>query len=339
VSNHAGRKASIQFSSNPRFPPVASPSLRERIGDWIFPPKGPEIGPVVLGQRRVYILPTGGGLMFGVTILLMLVGSINYNLSLGYVLVFLLTGNGMVSMLHTWRNLARIAVRPGKAAPVFAGELAGFRVQVENPGSLSRMSLAIQLPGRQPEYFDVAAGASKEVEVRTPAAMRGRLYPGRLRIFTTYPLGLFYAWSVVDLDMYCLIYPKPEPGNISLPPAQSASAEGSANGTGEDDFDGLRTFHPGDSPRRIAWKAFARNEIFLSKQFSGSAAAELWLDFGGIPNALGVEAKLSRLARWVIESEAAGLRYGLRLPGSDYDPDSGAAHRDRCLQALALYKS
>jgi uncharacterized protein (DUF58 family) len=338
LSNDAGRNASIQLSSTSRFPSVASPSPRERVGDWIFPPKGPEIGPVVLGQRRVYILPTGGGLMFGVTILLMLIGSINYNLSLGYVLVFLLAGNGMVSMLHTWRNLARISLRPGRTSPVFAGELAGFRVQVENPGSLPRMSLAIQLSGQQPEYFDVAAGSSKEVEAKMPAVVRGLLYPGRVRIFTTYPLGLFYAWAIVDLDMHCLVYPKPEPGKLSLPPAQAASGEGSASGAGEEDFVGLRTFHPGDSPRRIAWKAFARNEIFLSKQFSGSAAAELWLDFGDIPNALGVEAKLSRLARWVIESEAAGLRYGLRLPGSEYDPDSGALHRNRCLQALALFK-
>lgn len=338
MSHDAARNASIQLSSNSRVPPVASPSLRERIGDWIFPPKGPEIGPVALGQRRVYILPTGGGLLFGVTLLLMLIGSINYNLSLGYVLVFLLAGNGMVSMLHTWRNLARISLRPGKAGPVFAGEFAGFRVQVENPGSLRRMSLAIELSGQQPEYFDVAAGVSKEVEAKMPAATRGLLYPGRFRIFTTYPLGLFYAWAIVDLDMHCLIYPKPEPGNISLPPAQAASGEGSAAGTGEEDFAGLRTFRPGDSPRRIAWKAFARNEVFLSKQFSGSSAAELWLDFGDIPNALGVEAKLSRLARWVIESEAGGLRYGLRLPGSEFDPDSGALHRDRCLQALALFK-
>ncbi len=312
--------------------------IRDRVGDWIFPPKGPETGPVVLGQRRVYILPTGGGLMFGVTLLLMLIGSINYNLSLGYVLVFLLAGNGVVSMLHTWRNLARIALRPGKASPVFAGEFAGFRVQVENPGSLPRMSLAVQLSGQLPEYFNAVASGSTEIEAKMPAAMRGLLYPGRFRIFTTYPLGLFYAWAIVDLDMHCLVYPKPEPGKLALPPAQAASGLGAAAGSGEEDFAGLRTFHPGDSPRRIAWKAFARNEIFLSKQFSGSAAAELWLDFGDLPSTLGVEAKLSRLARWVIESEAAGLRYGLRLPGREFDPDSGALHRDRCLQALALFK-
>ncbi len=338
MRSDAGGNAPIQSSSMSRFPPVAPTSLRERIGDRIFPPKGPEIGPVALGQRRVYILPTGGGLMFAVTILLMLIGSINYNLSLGYVLVFLLAGNGMVSMLHTWRNLARISLRPGKAAAVFAGEFAEFRIQVENAGSLPRVSLAVQLAGQPPEYFDVATGSSMEVEAKMPAVMRGRLYPGRFRIFTTYPLGLFYAWAVVDLDMHCVVYPKPEPGNVPLPQAQAASGDGFATGTGEEDFAGLRTFRPGDSPRRIAWKAFARNEVLLSKQFSGSAAVELWLDFGDMPNALGVEAKLSRLTRWVIESEIAGLRYGLRLPGSEFDPDSGALHRDRCLQALALFK-
>ena len=268
----------------------------------------------------------------------LLVGAINYNLSLGYMLIFLLAGAGVVSMLHTWRNLARVSLRPGKATPVFAGEYAVFRVQVDNAGSLSRTSLAIELSGQEPDFFDVLAGTSSEIQTRMPATMRGLLYPGRLRIFTTYPLGLFYAWALVDLDLHCLIYPRPEPGNIALPPAQAASGDGAANSAGEEDFAGLRAFHPGESPRRIAWKVYARSGIFLSKQFSGGAAAELWLDFGDIPNTLGLEGKLSRLTRWVLESEAAGLRFGLRLPGRELDPDCGALHRERCLQALALHK-
>lgn len=312
--------------------------LRDRIGDWIFPPKGPEAGPVFLGQRSVYILPTGGGLMYGITILLMLTGAINYNLSLGYVLVFLLAGNGMVAMLHTWRNLARISLRPGKADPVFAGEDAVFRVQIENAGALPRVSLAIQFSEQQPVFFDIAAGESKLVAAKVPTATRGLLHPGRLRILTTYPMGLFHAWAVVDLDLHCLIYPKPEPGMIPMPKAQATSGEGPAVGSGEEDFAGLRTFHPGDSPRRIAWKVYARSEVFLSKQFFGSAAAQLWLDFSDLPDGLGVEGKLSRLTRWVMESEIAGLRYGLRLPGRELPPDSGALQRERCLQALALYE-
>lgn len=312
--------------------------VRDRIGDWIFPPRGPEPGPVILGQRRVYILPTRGGLGFGMTLLLMLVGSINYNLSLGFILTFLLAGTGTVSMLHTWRNLAHVSLRPGKSPPVFAGDLARFRIGVRNPGRVPRTSLAIQLKGCNAVYFDVAADADDLVETAMPATKRGLMSPGRFRIFTTYPLGLFYAWANVDLELSCLVYPKPESGNVPLPPAQAASGEGSASGAGEDDFAGLRTYHPGDSPRRIAWKAAARSDAFLTKQFSGSAAAQLWLDFDDIADALGLEAKLARLARWVIESEAAGLRFGLRMPQLELEPAAGIAHRDRCLQALALYQ-
>lgn len=312
--------------------------IRDRIGDWIFPPRGPEAGPVSLGQRRVYILPTRGGLTYGITLLLMLVGSINYNLSLGFILTFLLGGMGIVSMLHTWRNLAHVALRPGKSLAVFAGELARFPVAVRNPGRLQRTSLAIRLNAQDAIYFDVAADLESVVETSMPASRRGLMSPGRFRIFTTYPLGLFYAWANVDLDLSCVVYPRPEPGTVPLPPAQNASGEGGATGTGEDDFAGLRTYHPGDSPRRIAWKAAARSDTFLTKQFSGSAAAELWLDFADIPDALGLEAKLSRLARWVIEAESGGLRFGLRLPGLELEPAAGAAQRDRCLQALALFQ-
>lgn len=312
--------------------------LRDRIGDWIFPPKGPEAGPVVLGQRRVYILPTSAGLMFAVTLVLLLIGSINYNLSLGYVLTFLLAGIGVVSILHTWRNLARVALRPAKTRPVFAGDSARFHILVENAGAHQRLSLAIELAGQGAAYFDVAPRDAQDVEAGMPTARRGVLRPGRFRIFTVYPVGLFYAWANVELDLQCLVYARPEPGYVPLPPAQAASGQGGASGAGEEDFSGLRTYRPGDSPRRIAWKAFARSDIFLTKQFSGSADSELWLNLTDIPETLGLEARLSRLTRWVIEAETACHRFGLRLPGIELEPEFGASHRDRCLQAIALFK-
>lgn len=313
-------------------------AIRDKIGDWIFPPRGPEAGPVVLGQRRVYILPTSAGLMFAVTLVLLLIGSINYNLSLGYILTFLLAGIGVVSILHTWRNLARVALRPARTRPVFAGDSARFHIVVENPGAHKRLSLAIQLAGHGAVYFDVAARDVQDVEAGMPAARRGVLRPGRFRIFTVYPVGLFHAWANVELDLHCLVYARPEPGNVPLPPAQAANGQGGASGTGEEDFAGLRNYHPGDSPRRIAWKAFARSDVFLTKQFSGNAASELWLDLADIPEALGLETRLSRLTRWVIGAESAGQRFGLRLPGIEFEPEFGAPHRDRCLQAIALYK-
>jgi len=286
----------------------------------------------------VYILPTSAGLMFAVTLGLLLIGSINYNLSLGYILTFLLAGVGVVSILHTWRNLARIALRPAKTRPVFAGDAARFHAVVDNPGAHRRLSLALQLPGMQAVYFDVLPRSTQDVEAAMPAPRRGVLRPGRFRIFTVYPVGLFYAWANVELDLHCLVYARPEPGHVPLPPAQATTGQGGTRGSGEEDFSGLRTYQLGDSPRRIAWKAFARSDIFLTKQFSGSAAAELWLDLADIPDTLGLEARLSRLTRWVIDAETAGQRFGLRLSGIEFEPEFGASHRDHCLQAIALYK-
>ncbi|MGH8629486.1 MAG: DUF58 domain-containing protein [Burkholderiales bacterium] len=319
---------------------VRSPAsaVLERIGDWIFPPKGPEAGPVELTQRRVYILPTRAGLLFALTMVLMLIGSINYSLSLGYALTFLLTGTGLVSMLHTWRNLAHAQLRPGKSTPVFCGDRARFVVLASNPGRVARVSLAIQFGDNEPMFVDVAAGAETEARIRLPATRRGLFRPGRFRVFTMYPLGLFYAWAIVELDLACLVYPTPEAGVVPLPEQQAATGEGAALGKGEEDFAGLRNYYPGDSPRRIAWKAAARSEVFVTKLFAGAAGAEMWIDFAQTPERLGLEGRLSRLARWLVDAEGSGFRYGLRLPGKEIPLGAGGSHRGQCLEALALYR-
>jgi uncharacterized protein (DUF58 family) len=318
--------------------PGAHSALRDRIGDWIFPPRGAEPGPVELTQRRVYILPTRAGVLFGVTLILMLIGSINYSLSLGYGLTFLLTGIAVVSMLHTWRNLAHVQLYPGKSKPVFAGDRARFIVVAANSMRLPRTSLAIAFPGSNSIYFDVPEQGESEVRIRLPALRRGLFRPGRFRIWTVYPLGLFYAWANVELELECLVYPAPEPGIVPLPEQHAAVGVGMALGKGDEDFAGLRPYHPGDSPRRIAWKAAARTGVFVTKLFAGSASAELWLDLAQTPEYIGLEARLSRLARWVLDADANGLRFGLRLPGKEIALGAGEWQRTQCLEALALYR-
>jgi uncharacterized protein (DUF58 family) len=329
----------ITASASRALPRLSSLNLRDRIGDWIFPLKGPESGPVHLTQRRVYILPTSAGLMFAVTLMLMLIGSINYNLALGYGLAFLLAGTGIVSILHTWRNLAHVRLRAGKSEPAFLGDVARFRILVDNPGQVPRISLSIAFRDRPPVCFDVPAAATAEVEVAVTAARRGLFLPGRIRIYTTYPLGLFHAWANVELDLACIVYPRPEPGIVPLPQPVSASGDGSASGTGDEDFSGLRNYHAGDPPKRIAWKATARGQGFFTKQFSGSSGAETWLDYAATPEALGVEGRLSRLARWVVDAHVAGYRYGLRLPGTELALGAGETQRTRALEALALFNT
>ena len=277
--------------------------------------------------------------MFAATLLIMLVGSINYVLSLGFMLTFLLGGMAIAGMVHTVRNLARLVVVPGRAEPVFAGETAQFRLFLENQAPWVRPAIMVRHEASGAQIVtDVPAAGSADVVLPVPAQRRGWLALDRVRLETRYPLGLFRAWSTVRPDYRCLVYPRPE--RAPLPPSSPDASYGSRQATlhGTDDFSSLRTYQLADSPRHVAWKAVARSEDMLTKQFTGEASAELWLDWAQMPAALDLEAKLSRAAGWVLAAEAAGLRYGLRLPGVEIAPAHGGAHRTTCLTALALHE-
>ncbi len=311
--------------------------LRPRLREWFYGYATPERGTVVLGHRRVYILPTRLGWMFGATLGILLVGSINYAMQLGFALTFLLAGMGLAGMVHTVRNLARLAVSGGRAEPVFAGESAQFRLRLDNRARHDRPAILVRhLSGGAQMVLDLPAGAVGEAVLAVPAARRGWLPLGRVLLETRFPLGLFRAWSYYEPDLRCLVYPRPETAPLP-PPAGTAEAGASrAAAAGNDDFTGLRAYQPQDSPRHVAWKAVARAGDLLTKQFAGPANAELWLDYNGLPASLDVEQRLSRLAGWVLAAERSGARYGLRLPGHELPPGQGAAHRASCLEALAL---
>lgn len=291
---------------------------------------------VTLDHRTVYILPSNYGVFFAGALLLILLGSINYSLSLGYVLVFLLASMAIVSILHTWRNLAGLRVAAGKSPPVFAGETVHLGLRLSS-SALERYCIGFLMPGFATQFADIPDNGHVDVVLELPAEQRGYFRPGRLTFFTRYPLGLFRAWGYVKLDTQCLIYPRPEAGQVPLPQvAEHGDSQGPAL-AGADDYGGLRSYQPGDSMRHIAWKASARGESLLTKQFESHLAPDIVLDWALLPSTLDVEAKLSRLTRWVIDCQQRGYRYALRLPGTDLPPDEGEEHYRRCLQTLALF--
>lgn len=312
-------------------------ALKNRLLDWIFQWRGPERGTIVLVQRRVFILPSRQGLLFAGVILLMLIGSVNYDLSLGFILSFLLGATGIQSMLHTFRNLANLRISAGRSAPVFCGEPARFGIRITNPARVARHAIGLTRDRVTAEYVDVPANGETTAAVAVETVQRGWLRPGRLVLFTFFPTGLFRAWSYADLDMSCLVYPAPASPGLPLPRPQAGDGKGGSHGQGQDEFSGLRPYRPGDSSRHIAWKAVARSDALLTKQFSGRVAAELWLSWDLLPPDMDVEQRLRHLTRWVIEAEAAGLAYGLRLPGLVIPIASGSAHQADCLRALALH--
>jgi uncharacterized protein (DUF58 family) len=285
---------------------------------------------------KIYILPTRYGLGFALLLLLMLVGSINYSNSLGFLLTFLLTGLGLVAMLHTWRNLLGIGLEAGRAQPVFAGQEACFEIRLINPRTTERPDIRLQIGRETVHARDLEAGESASASLAVTATRRGRLHLPRLRVATQYPFGLLEAWSYVELPMECLVYPAPGPRlTLADSPSYDHSQRGD-RGVGVDDFVALRPYRDGDSPKRIHWKSLAREQELSTKQFGGDRVERRWLDWDQLGN-LDTEARLSRLCRGVLDACDQQLEYGLRIPGEEFPPARGQEHKDRCLRALALF--
>jgi uncharacterized protein (DUF58 family) len=293
---------------------------------------------IVLAQRRVFMLPTRAGLVFGLILLLMLTGSINYGLSLGFILTFLLASVGITTILHTFRNIAGLRIVPARTPAVFAGEVAQFHVSISNRSRTDRYSIGCMGEKADVTWVDVPRESAVIAAAAIPALRRGLLRPGRLTLFSRFPLGLFQAWSYIDLGLECVVYPRPATPGVPLPRDASSVCNGSDAGQGLEDFSGLRQYQPGDAPRHIAWKAVAREQTLLTKQFAGgSAKGELRLALDQLPRQMPLEEKLSRLTRWVLDAHAAGHAYALELRSVFVPAGRGEAHRDRCLEALALF--
>ncbi|MDP2784100.1 MAG: DUF58 domain-containing protein [Sulfurimicrobium sp.] len=312
-----------------------NPLRRSTFLERVFRPTM-ETAPVILTQRRLYILPTRHGLIFALMLLVMLLGAINYTNSMGFVLTFLLASLAVVSILHTYRNLARLTVSVGKSTPVFVGQEARFQLCLNNTGNMPRYAIGLSAIKDAADFTDVAPHHVACLEFALPARRRGLLHAASFTLFSTFPLGLFRTWAHLNLDMNCLVYPRPAAETLPLPVAQAQAGQGLKHGAGHEDFSGLRAYHSGDSLRHVAWKAVARGQGMLTKQFSGAAQQELWLDWDLLAG-METEARLSRLTRWVLDADAAAQRYGLRLPGRVLPPATGAEHRRQCLEALALF--
>jgi uncharacterized protein (DUF58 family) len=304
---------------------------------WLFRLGKPERLPLTFGQRRIYVLPTGAGYAFAVALLVMLVASINYNLSLGYGLVFLLFGLGVVSIFHAFRNLLRLSVTHVRAEPVFAGEPARFRYTVRNDSTLVRHALTLASREARSPAWSVDAGAAREVLLDHPTLRRGWVSPGRLTLETRYPLGLVRVWTVFIPDARCLVYPLPESPPPPLPEGGSQDAGLRSVRDGDDDFAGLRAHRDSDSPRHVAWKVVARGGPMMTKRFTANAEGDCELDWQALPPGLDTEQRVARMTAWVLAATGAGRRFTMHLPGGTIGPASGDGHTRACLARLATF--
>ncbi len=292
---------------------------------------------VVLRHSRIYILPSRRGWAMIATLVVMLLTSLNYGLSLGFAVTFLLAGLVAASLLHAFRNLAGIEVRPLAASETFAGGRIAFTLSARG-GERLRESIEVRAAGTGAAVADLAAGSAATMRLERAAPSRGRLALGRVTLSSTQPLGLWRAWSYVHFPLAGIVYPEPEPGAPPLPHGAHGH-DLTAPGMGEEsEFSGLREYQPGDAPQRVAWKAVARGAGWYTKEFDGAGGGgAVPLDWGSLPAALDVETRLSRLTAWVLAAERAARPFSLRLPGATLPVGQDHDHRRAALTLLASF--
>jgi uncharacterized protein (DUF58 family) len=306
------------------------------VRNWARRRQGTDGDFIELHQRRVYILPTRSGLVFGLVFFTMLLGALNYSNNMGFVLAFVLTAVAVVSIHHCQRNLAGLRLSVSGCSPVFAGEPLECTLHVTNPGRIPRWQIAAGPAADRTPAVDLPAGGSAALVLRLATDQRGQLRCPEIRVSTRHPLGLFESWAVVYPQRDLLVYPHPAgSASVRLPPAAADLENAGQAVRGSDEFVGLRPPLPGESLSRIAWKAWARTGELLAKDYR-SGAGSAWLDWQALP-ATDPEEKLSLLTRLAIDAEAAGQFFGLRLPGIELPPGLGPDHFHRCLAVLATY--
>jgi uncharacterized protein (DUF58 family) len=307
----------------------------ERIAAWSRRRHGADHGTVTITRRRVYILPTGLGLAYAAMLFAMLLAGLNYGNNLALALTFLLAAGGWVAMHRCHHNLAGLRIGPAGTRAPFAGDDAEFAFTLTAPSV--REDIVLRATERAAAAVSLGAGLTATAAVAVPTTRRGRVRLGRLRVESSFPLGLFTAWTWTHPDLECLVYPRPAPRDREgPPPAAEPGAAHDGRASGEEDFAGLRTFRAGDPPRRIAWKAWARGGELVVKEYVGAARAPILFDLAAA-SGRDLEARLARLARWVVDAEERGDRYGIRLPDGEVGPGAGLSHRNRCLARLATY--
>ncbi|HEX2493153.1 MAG TPA: DUF58 domain-containing protein [Steroidobacter sp.] len=291
---------------------------------------------MALSGRRIYIVPTALGFAFGLMIFAMFLGAMNYGNNLALGLAFLLAALGLTAMQHCHRNLANVRIRSAASDMVFAGQIARFRIAVENAAPVARYELAIANEHGTATPVRIDAGERAVLELALPAPTRGILRLDHFEISTRHPFGLFRAWAYLHMNIRTVVYPRPSARNIPPPPVETDTGGAQEAMQGDDDFAGLRSFQPGDSPRRIAWKAYAREQGLQVKVYAGTAVTSHVFEWDALPE-MDVEARLSQLCRWIEDAHAAGRAYGLKIPGAEFGTNIGPAHRQRCLTSLALF--
>jgi len=317
-----------QFRPGPRFERWILERVRQRRGS-------PEL-PFTLEYRHIYVMPTSFGAWFGVLLATTAIGGLNFNNNMALLLGFMLASIAQLTTLLAYRNLVGLTVSSIHANPVFAGELAQFRIYLKNPEARHRFALQL-VSDEAADTQDLGPQQTACFTLEQTSFKRGWMQLIPFRMENRYPLGLFRAWSVIIPTARCLVYPAPATKPPPLP-RSARGEEGIARAGEGEHFHGLREYRPGDALRQVAWRTSARHDKLYSRVMETPQEESCELNWY-LMGRRDTEEKLSILTAWILIAERRQIPYSLELPTDALPAGLGAGHRDACLRLLALFGS
>jgi len=288
--------------------------------------------PIRLDRRRIYVLPTRFGISFSLLLFVMLLGALNYGNNPALLLTCLFGAAGGASLFAGFRAMNGLTLTRIGADECHAGAPLTVRLRFASAGR-ARPSLLLARDGKE-TAFAIEADVDSDIALALATTARGWLRPGRLRLSTDFPLGLFRIWSWINPDSEFLVYPAIEAPAPALPQGDGRENTRARAGAGEEHA-GLRDYRVTDPPRLIAWKASARHDALLVHDAERRSDDALVLDFSALAG-IDYETRIRRLTAWVLAADAAHRSYVLRIPGAMVGPGVGIVQRHACLRALAL---
>jgi uncharacterized protein (DUF58 family) len=313
----------------------ALPRLRAALAAWAHRRQGDDRLPVTIAAKRVYILPTRAGMAFATLVFVMLVAGLNYANSIALLITFLLAGFGMIAMHLTHRNLVGVSLKTVASVDAFVGEHGRLLLTLDNAADTLRLGIDCEVAGSTRVAIDLPPRSSARADLSLILERRGRLTVDRIKLSTAFPFGLCRAWSYVHMHTAILAWPVPRGRHEAPPETASGGSAPAVHRAGDEEWAGLRAFRSGDSPRQVAWGAYARGRGLLVKTYESPAAHQRMFDLASVEGIL--EQRLEQLSAWIVAAHARGERYGLRLAEQTLPAGEGNEHRTRCLNGLALH--
>ncbi len=295
-------------------------------------PKAPEPFPVRINHRRIYILPTVFGTFLAMMMMAILLGAMNNGNNAALLFSAMACGMLLLTLLMTHHRLSGVRVVSVHAFPAHEGDPVVVRLALDHRSKRERQGINVAL-GLAHTAVNLPPQEALSVDLRVPALPRGVHPMGRVRVYTRRPLNIAQAWTWVWPEQGFMVYPRLEI-NAPAPPGRGEEQSADRAARVGMDIHHLRDYRHGDALRDIAWKASAKANKLMAREYEtqGGGLRRLdWQDVATLPT----EQALSRLASWVVQADQQGVATELTLPSGVIGPAQGNQHRHACLSALA----